>query len=141
MIQMTSVLDVADNSGAKKVYCIKVLGGSRRRYASIGDVIVVTVKDANSGEHRLPSKTRFKSPREEADLIVDWKERTVNPTIATTKFTVTVPPVGVSTERVSVTSGALIGSPWRNVAHPGSHSPRAFCVPLTGTDPEPMLDA
>lgn len=46
MIQTTTVLDVADNSGAKKVYCIKVLGGSRRRYASVGDVIVVSVKEA-----------------------------------------------------------------------------------------------
>jgi large subunit ribosomal protein L14 len=43
---MTTRLDVADNSGAKSVMCIKVLGGSRRRYASVGDVIVVTVKDA-----------------------------------------------------------------------------------------------
>ena len=49
MIQMTSVLDVADNSGAKKVYCIKVLGGTRRRYAGIGDVFVATVKDAVPG--------------------------------------------------------------------------------------------
>jgi large subunit ribosomal protein L14 len=46
VIQQTSVLDVADNSGAKKVYCIKVLGGSRRRYASIGDVIIVSVREA-----------------------------------------------------------------------------------------------
>jgi large subunit ribosomal protein L14 len=46
MIQMTSILDVADNSGAKKVFCIKVLGGSKRKYASIGDVIVVSVKEA-----------------------------------------------------------------------------------------------
>ncbi len=46
MIQMQSVLDVADNSGAKKVMCIKVLGGSKRKYASVGDVIVVSVKDA-----------------------------------------------------------------------------------------------
>ena len=46
MVQMTTVLDVADNSGAKKVYCIKVLGGSKRKYASIGDVIVVSVKEA-----------------------------------------------------------------------------------------------
>jgi len=46
MIQMQSVLDVADNSGARKVMCIKVVGGSKRRYAGIGDVIVVTVKDA-----------------------------------------------------------------------------------------------
>ena len=46
MIQMTTTLDVADNSGAKKVMCIKVLGGSRRNYASIGDVIVVSIKEA-----------------------------------------------------------------------------------------------
>ncbi len=46
MIQMQTILDVADNSGAKKVYCIKVLGGSRRRYATLGDVIVVSVKEA-----------------------------------------------------------------------------------------------
>ena len=46
MIQVESTLDVADNSGARKVACIKVLGGSRRKYASIGDVIVVSVKEA-----------------------------------------------------------------------------------------------
>ena len=46
MIQQESRLKVADNSGAKEVLCIKVLGGSKRRYASIGDTIVVTVKDA-----------------------------------------------------------------------------------------------
>jgi large subunit ribosomal protein L14 len=46
MIQTETVLNVADNSGAKKVLCIKVLGGSRRRYARIGDVIVVAVKEA-----------------------------------------------------------------------------------------------
>jgi large subunit ribosomal protein L14 len=46
MIQSESKLTVADNSGAKVLYCIKVLGGSRRRYASIGDIIVVSVKEA-----------------------------------------------------------------------------------------------
>ena len=46
MIQMQTVLDVADNSGAKRIQCIKVLGGSRRRYAHVGDVIKVSVKDA-----------------------------------------------------------------------------------------------
>ncbi len=46
MIQMQTNLDIADNSGAKKVMCIKVLGGSHRRYAGIGDVIKVSVKDA-----------------------------------------------------------------------------------------------
>ena len=46
MIQMQSYLDAADNSGAKELMCIKVLGGSKRRYASIGDIIKVTIKDA-----------------------------------------------------------------------------------------------
>jgi len=46
MVQSETVLDVADNSGARKVLCIKVLGGSRRRYASLGDIIVVSVKEA-----------------------------------------------------------------------------------------------
>ena len=46
MIQMQSHLDVADNSGARRVMCIKVLGGSKRKYASIGDVIVVSVQEA-----------------------------------------------------------------------------------------------
>lgn len=46
MIQMQSYLDVADNSGAKELMCIKVLGGSKRRYAGIGDIIKVSVKDA-----------------------------------------------------------------------------------------------
>ena len=49
MIQQESKLKVADNSGAKKVSCIRVLGGTKRRYASIGDVIVVTVKEASPG--------------------------------------------------------------------------------------------
>ncbi|OGP52808.1 MAG: 50S ribosomal protein L14 [Deltaproteobacteria bacterium RBG_13_52_11] len=46
MIQMQTILDVADNSGARKIGCIKVLGSSKRKYASLGDVIVVSVKDA-----------------------------------------------------------------------------------------------
>jgi large subunit ribosomal protein L14 len=46
MIQMQTILNVADNSGAKKVACIKVLGGSKRRFASLGDVIVIAVKEA-----------------------------------------------------------------------------------------------
>ena len=46
MIQQQTILDVADNSGARKVMCIKVLGGSKRRYATVGDMIVVSVKEA-----------------------------------------------------------------------------------------------
>lgn len=49
MIQQESRLNVADNTGAKKILCIRVLGGSHRRYANIGDVIVATVKEANPG--------------------------------------------------------------------------------------------
>ena len=49
MIQQESRLKVADNSGAKEVLCIRVLGGSKRRYAAVGDTIVVTVKDASPG--------------------------------------------------------------------------------------------
>ena len=49
MVQMQTVLDVADNSGARRVQCIKVLGGSKRKYAGLGDVIVATVKDAIPG--------------------------------------------------------------------------------------------
>ena len=46
MIQMQSMLEIADNSGARRVQCIKVLGGSKRRYAGIGDVIKVSIKEA-----------------------------------------------------------------------------------------------
>jgi large subunit ribosomal protein L14 len=49
MVQTTTTLDVADNSGAKKIMCIKVLGGSKRKYASIGDIIVVSIKEAIPG--------------------------------------------------------------------------------------------
>ena len=49
MIQMRTILEVADNSGAKRVQCIKVLGGSRRRYAAVGDVIVVAIKECVAG--------------------------------------------------------------------------------------------
>ena len=45
MIQMQTILNVADNSGAKKIFCVKVLGGSKRRFASVGDVIVVSVRE------------------------------------------------------------------------------------------------
>jgi large subunit ribosomal protein L14 len=49
MIQVQTVLNIADNSGAKKAMCIKVLGGTRRKYASVGDVIVVAIKSASPG--------------------------------------------------------------------------------------------
>jgi large subunit ribosomal protein L14 len=68
MIQTTTRLDVADNSGAKSVMCIKVLGGTRRRYASIGDVIVVAIKDA------LPSSKVKKGEVMKAVIVRTKKE-------------------------------------------------------------------
>ena len=53
MIQMQTNLDVADNSGARRVMCIKVLGGSKRRYATVGDVIVVSIKEARRDIARI----------------------------------------------------------------------------------------
>jgi large subunit ribosomal protein L14 len=68
MIQVESVLDVADNSGAKTVKCIKVLGGSRRRYASVGDVIVVSIREA------LPNSKVRKGETAKAVIVRTKKE-------------------------------------------------------------------
>ncbi|MBN2653961.1 MAG: 50S ribosomal protein L14 [Nitrospirae bacterium] len=72
MIQNLSILEVADNSGAKKVQCIRVLGGSQRRYARLGDVIVVSVKEA------LPDGTVKKGTVAKA-VIVRTKKETRRP--------------------------------------------------------------
>ena len=77
MIQMQTMLDAADNSGARRLQCIKVLGGSRRRYANIGDVIKVTVKEAiprgkvRKGEvfHAVVVRTRKGVRRPDGSLI------------------------------------------------------------------------
>ena len=68
MIQLKSVLDIADNSGAKKVVCVKVLGGSRRRYATVGDVIVVAVREA------IPSSKIAKGTVHKAVIVRTAKE-------------------------------------------------------------------
>ncbi|MDR3334393.1 MAG: 50S ribosomal protein L14 [Treponema sp.] len=68
MIQVETFLNVADNSGAKRVQCIKVLGGSKRKYASIGDIIVVAVKDA------LPTSQIKKGSVEKAVVVRTHKE-------------------------------------------------------------------
>jgi len=68
MIQDNTYLNVADNSGAKRVQCIKVLGGSKRRYATIGDIIVVTVKDA------LPNGAIKKGDVKKAVIVRTHKE-------------------------------------------------------------------
>ena len=68
MIQVESMLVVADNSGAKKVQCIKVLGGTRRRYAGIGDIIVVAVKDT------IPNSAIKKGSVEKAVVVRTHKE-------------------------------------------------------------------
>lgn len=68
MIQVETFLNVADNSGAKVVQCIKVLGGSKRKYASIGDIIVVAVKDT------IPTSTIKKGSVEKAVVVRTHKE-------------------------------------------------------------------
>ncbi len=68
MIQMNTYLNVADNSGAKRVQCIKVLGGTRRKYAGVGDIIVVAVKDA------LPNAAIKKGTVERAVIVRTSKE-------------------------------------------------------------------
>ncbi|HLK38509.1 MAG TPA: 50S ribosomal protein L14 [Polyangiaceae bacterium] len=77
MIQMRTMLEVADNSGAKRVQCIKVLGGSRRRYAALGDVIVVSIKEALPGTkvkkgdvaHAVVVRTRHQVSRADGTYI------------------------------------------------------------------------
>jgi large subunit ribosomal protein L14 len=68
MIQTKSLLDVADNSGAKKVICVKVIGGSRRRYATVGDIIVVAIKES------MPSSKIIKGSVHKAVIVRTAKE-------------------------------------------------------------------
>jgi large subunit ribosomal protein L14 len=77
MIQMRTILEVADNSGAKRVQCVKVLGGSRRRYAQLGDVIVVSIKEALPGTkvkkgdvaHAVVVRMKHQTPRADGTYI------------------------------------------------------------------------
>ena len=78
MIQQESKLKVADNSGAKKVSCIRVLGGTKRRYASIGDVIVVTVKEASPGGIKKGTVTKA--------VVVRTKKEITRPDGTTIRF-------------------------------------------------------
>ncbi len=84
MIQVESRLDVADNSGAKQVLCIKVLGGSKRRYASVGDIIVVSVKEA------MPHSKVKKGSVMKA-VVVRTKKEIGRPMVPTSSST-TIPP-------------------------------------------------
>lgn len=79
MIQMRTILDVADNSGAKRVQCIKVLGGSRRRYARLGDIIVVSIKEA------MPN-TKVKKGDTAKAVVVRVKKDTARPDGSTIRF-------------------------------------------------------
>ncbi|MBS2020668.1 MAG: 50S ribosomal protein L14 [Deltaproteobacteria bacterium] len=79
MIQARSTLEVADNSGAKRVMCIKVLGGSRRRYARLGDVIVVSIKEALPG-------TKVKKGDTAKAVVVRLKKDTQRPDGSVIRF-------------------------------------------------------
>lgn len=83
------VLDARD--GRADVLSSQLVGPDGKVVWSVENTDFQVVKDAASGEHRLPGKTRFRSPRQEADLLVEWKERAVNVTIDPAKFRVNVP--------------------------------------------------
>jgi hypothetical protein len=85
----TIVLDARD--GKLDVVASNLVDPSGKTLWSVENAKWETVADAAGGEQRLPSRTRFKSPREEADLLVDWGDRTINPTIDPSKFVVPVP--------------------------------------------------
>ena len=74
MIQMQTMLDVADNTGAKRAMCIKVLGSTNRRYASLGDVVVVTIKKAQPGGH-----SDFKAGKVVRGLVIRTKKAVQRP--------------------------------------------------------------
>ena len=74
MIQMQTMLDVADNSGAKSARCIKVLGGSRRRYAGLGDIVVVAVQKSLAG-------SAIRAGSVVKGVVVRTKKRLVGPTV------------------------------------------------------------
>ena len=95
MIQQESRLKVADNSGAKEVLCIKVLGGSKRRYASVGDTIVVTVKDAMPAGDKPPWAPSVIDPTSHnseyampAGDITPWAPSTIDPNVIIRTFKV-----------------------------------------------------
>ena len=85
MIQPETNLLAADNSGAKRLYCIKVLGGSKRRYASLGDIIVVSVKEA------LPNSKVKKGDVMKAVVVCAPKKRCLGPTAPSSSSTTTPP--------------------------------------------------
>ena len=102
MIQLRTVMKVADNSGAKKIMCIQVLGGSRKRYASIGDIVVASVKEA------IPNSNACKGDVVKA-VIVRTKKRFAARTVPTSGSTITRPFSSTTT----VTRGARGSSaPW-----------------------------
>jgi len=88
--KQTIVIDARD--GRWDVVASELVGRDGKIVWSVENADFVAVKDEAGVEHRLPGKTRFKSPQQQQDLLVDWKERRVNLAIDATKFTVPVPP-------------------------------------------------
>ena len=88
----TQTIDIDARDGRWDVVASEQKDATGKVVWSVENADWGTVKDDAGGDHRLPSKTRFKSPKEQADLLVDWNERTVNVTIDDAKFKVDVPP-------------------------------------------------
>ncbi len=88
----TQTLDIDTGDGKWDVASSELKDKTGKSVWSVENTDWTTVKDAAGGAHRLPGKTRFKSPKEKADLLVEWKERTANVEIAPDKFAVKIPP-------------------------------------------------
>ena len=88
----TQTIEIDVREGRLDVIASELKDPHGKTVWSIENADFVSVNDAAEGEHRLPTKTRFKSPQESADLLVEWGDRTVNPTIDDAKFTVQIPP-------------------------------------------------
>jgi hypothetical protein len=88
----TQTIEIDARDGRADVVASELVGRDGKVVWSVSNAEFENVKDAAGGEHRLPSKTRFKNPGQHADLLVEWKERTVNVAIDASKFVVNVPP-------------------------------------------------
>ena len=106
MIQMQSCMTVADNSGAKIVQCIKVIGGSHRRYAGIGDIVVVAIKDA------IPTSTIKKGTIEKAVIV---RHHVMLVSVETIKMVTTMPFHFIKTDTSPLRSDQLLRNSYQHL--------------------------
>ena len=129
MIQPESTLQVADNSGARKVKCIRVLGGSKRKYASIGDVIKVTVKEINwmiAGQQALPEQREQRDVQDQLDEVQEREHSAARSDVRQTGRTVYRGRLRVSDKAARTGETPIRGNP-RLQRVVGSRRPARAC--------------